>query len=200
MRNQFVDFACGDLRKDAVAFADGQQNRIQHGVHAAHDLCKRALELLRLAAIGKLAFLRSFNQPRHFSLQTLRDDGHVVYGQLHLFVVALVGLRNQLVDLACGDLRKDAIAFSDGQKNRIQHFVDAFDGVALNALEFTGLAALAQAAFLGCIHQPHNLIQQAISLRVDRERNSVAYVVVGRSIRLPACTYYCRRHLFLPFF
>ena len=47
--------------------------------------------------------------------------GHVVDGDLHFFVVALVGLRNQLVDFAIGDLRQDAVAFADGQQDRVQH-------------------------------------------------------------------------------
>ena len=72
--DQFVDLAVGDLRQDAVAFADGQQDRIQHGVHAAHDLGVGALELLGLAAFGQLPFLRGLGQPRQFLLQALQHD------------------------------------------------------------------------------------------------------------------------------
>ena len=100
LRNQFVNLAVGDLNEDTVAFSDGQQNRVQHNIHAAHDLRIRALEVLRLAAIAELAFLRGFDQPSHFLLQPLRDDGHIVDGDLHLFVVAFVGCSDQLVDLA----------------------------------------------------------------------------------------------------
>ena len=64
--DQLVDLAVGDLRQNAVAFADGQQDRVQHGVHAANNFGKRALELLGLAAVGKLSFLRSLDQPRQF--------------------------------------------------------------------------------------------------------------------------------------
>ena len=69
LRDQLVDLAVRDLRQNAVAFADGQQNRVQHGVDAAHNLGIRALELLRLAALGELPFLRGLDQPRHFLLQ-----------------------------------------------------------------------------------------------------------------------------------
>ena len=72
--DQFVDLAVGDLRQDAVAFADRQQNRIQHGVDAAHDLGVGALELFRLAAFGELSFPGSLGQAHHFLLQTLHHD------------------------------------------------------------------------------------------------------------------------------
>jgi hypothetical protein len=69
-------------------------------------------------------------------------DGHVVDRHLHLFVVALVGLGDQLVDLAARDLRQDAVAFADGQQNRVQHLVDALDHLAMHAVEQRCLAAL----------------------------------------------------------
>ena len=72
LRNQLVDLAGGNLRENAVAFPDGQQNRVQHGVDAADNFGIRALELFRLAAIGKLAFLRGFGQPFQFFLQRLQ--------------------------------------------------------------------------------------------------------------------------------
>ncbi len=98
--NQFVDLAVGNLRQDAVALADGQKDGVQHGVDAAHDLGKCALELLRLAAVGELSLLGGINQPRHLPLQPLQNLSHIIDGQLHLLVVALVVLRDQFVDLA----------------------------------------------------------------------------------------------------
>ena len=55
--NYFIDLAVRDLSQDAIAFADGKQDGIQHGVYAAHNLRVRALELLGLPAVGELAFL-----------------------------------------------------------------------------------------------------------------------------------------------
>ena len=69
--DQFVDLAVGDLGQNAVAFADRQQDRVQHGVHAAHDLGIGALELLRLAALGELPLARSFGQAHQLLLQAL---------------------------------------------------------------------------------------------------------------------------------
>ena len=98
-----------DLRRD-VALADllhvfcGEVQRADHGVQnvvdAAHDVAVRALELIVLAALGEFAFRRSLGQPGQFLLQTLQNQSDVVDGLLHLLVIALVGLGNQLVDLA----------------------------------------------------------------------------------------------------
>ena len=147
--DQFVDLAAGDLGQDAVAFADGQQDRIQHGVHAADDFGVRALELLGLPAIGELPFLGGVGKARHFFLQVLHNDGDIVDRLLHLFVVALVGLGDQFVDLAAGDLRQDAVAFADGQQDGIQHGVHAADDFGVRALELLGLSAIGELPFLG---------------------------------------------------
>jgi hypothetical protein len=74
-------------------------------------------------------------------------------------VVALVGLRDQLVDLAGRNLRQNAVAFADGQQDRVQHLVDALNHLAMNAVEQGCLAALGEAALLGCVHQAHDLLQ-----------------------------------------
>ncbi len=160
--DQFVDLAVGDLRQNAVAFADGQQNRVQHGVHAAHDLGIRALELLRLAALGELPFLRGVGQARQFLLQALQHDGDVVDRLLHLFVIALVGLGDQLVDLAVGDLGQNAVAFADGQQDRVQHGVDAAHDLGIRALELFRLAALGELSFLRGVGQAHQFLLQAL--------------------------------------
>ena len=204
LRDQFVDLAVGDLRQNAVAFADGQQDRIQHGVDAAHDLGIRALELLRLAAVGELPFLRSLDQPRQFLLQALHDHGHVVDRQLHLLVIALVGLGDQFVDLAAGDLRQDAVAFADGQQDRVQHLVDALNHLAMHAVEQRCLAALGQAPFLGCVHQAHDLLQHQhrvvflvrplaspLAACVPFIAVAVSAMPVAGPCSLPAFTYHC---------
>ena len=113
----------------------------------------RALKLFRLAAIGELAFFRSLGQARHFLLQALHYDRHIVDRLFHLFVVALVGLGNQLVDLAVGDLRQDAIAFANRQQNRVQHFVDALHDFAMDPIELLDPAALGETAFPGRVQQ-----------------------------------------------
>ena len=82
---------------------------IQNGVHAAHDLGVCATDLVRLVrARSSLPCFREISQSHSSLLQTLQDFGHVVDGQLHLFVIALIGLGNQFVDLAVGDLRECA--------------------------------------------------------------------------------------------
>lgn len=57
--DEFVDPAGGDLCKDAVAFSDGQQNRVEHGVHALHHLALDSFKLFRPGPFGQAAFLRS---------------------------------------------------------------------------------------------------------------------------------------------
>ena len=113
LRDQLVDFAVGDLVQDTVAFADGQQNRIQHGIDATHDVGIRAAELVRFAALGELSIPRSIGQAHQFLLQALYDSAHVVDGLLHLLVIAFVGLRDQLVDFTVGDLVQDTVTLPD---------------------------------------------------------------------------------------
>ena len=146
LRDQLVDFALGDLRQDAIAFADGNKNRIEHGVDAANDLGVGALELFRLAALGEPTFLRCLDQSHQFLLQALRNQGHIVDGKLHFFVVALVGMGDRLVDLAARNLRENPIPLADGQQNRVQHVVDAAHDLGVRALELFRLAAVARAA------------------------------------------------------
>ena len=57
-------------------------------------------------------------------------------------MVAFVGLRDQLVDFARGDLRQNAVAFADGQQDRVQHLVHALDQSRGQAVEQGCLAAL----------------------------------------------------------
>ena len=149
-------------RQNAVAFADGQQDRVQHGVHAAHNLGVGALELLRLAAIGKLSFLRGLDQPCQFLLQALQNQSHVVDGLLHLFVVALVSLGDQLVDFAVGDLGQNAVAFADGQQDGVQHGVHAAYNLGVSALELLGFAAVGELALARSLGQPRHFLLQPL--------------------------------------
>ncbi len=68
LRDQLVDFAIGDLRQNPVAFSNGEQNRVQHGVNPAHDLGVGTLEILGLAALGELPVSGGINQPRQLLL------------------------------------------------------------------------------------------------------------------------------------
>ena len=159
LRDQFVDLAGGNLRENAVALADGKQDRVQHGVHAVNDLGVCPLELLWLAALGELAFLRGLGQAGHFLLQSLHHQRDVVHRQLHLLVVALVGLHNQLVDLAGGYLRQHPVALADGKQNRVQHGVDALDHLAIDSAELGLLAPLRQPPLARSLHQAKNLLR-----------------------------------------
>jgi hypothetical protein len=76
-------------------------------------------------------------------------DGHIVDGLLHLLVVALVGLGNQLVDLAGRDLRQNAVAFADGQQDLVQRVVDPFHNAAEVALVPGGVGARRELALGG---------------------------------------------------
>ena len=153
LRDHLVDLAAGDLGQDAVAFADRQQNRIQHGVDAADDFGIGAAELLGLAALGELPVPGGAGQAQQFLLQVLYHRAHMVDRELHLLVVALVGVGDQLVDLAVGDLGQDAVAFADGQQNCIEHGVDAADDLGIRAAELLGLAAFGELPVPGGIRQ-----------------------------------------------
>ena len=157
--NQLVDLARGNLRQNPVSLANRQQNRVEHGVDAAHNVGVGALELLRLAAIRQLAFLRCIRQPHQFLLQALEHSADVVDRLLHLFVIALVGMRDQLVDLARGNLCQNPVSLADGQQNRVEHLVDALDHGAIHARELARPAALRQTPLFRGLHQPQNLLR-----------------------------------------
>ena len=99
-----------------VICRDVQRNNhgVKNPIDSAYNLGVRALELLRLAAFREMPGLGGLRQLRQLRLQPLHHLGHVVDGNLHLFVVALVVLRNQFVDLAARNLSQDAVTFADG--------------------------------------------------------------------------------------
>ncbi len=158
--NQFIDLAIRDLGEDAVAFPNRQQDRIQHGVHALHNFRIRPLELLRLAPLGELPFFRRVGQASQFLVQTPHHRRDIVDRLLHLLVIAFISLGNQFVDLAVRDLGEDAVAFSNGKQDGVQHRVHALYHPAMNALKFFRPRALAQASFLRRLEQPLNLLGQ----------------------------------------
>jgi hypothetical protein len=75
----------------------------------------------------KLQLTGCLCQSRYLHLQALQHYGYVVDGQLHLFVVADIGLRDQVFDLARTNPRQDA-------------------QLAIIAFELPGFSAFAQAA------------------------------------------------------
>ena len=101
----------------------------------------------------------------------MQHHAHVVDGLLHLFVIAFVGLGDQLVDLAVGDLRQDAVAFADGQQNGIQHPLMPCIIFAVGALELVRSAPLAQRPFPRRLDQPHDLLRDHQHL-VSRSRGT----------------------------
>ncbi len=78
--DQFVDLAHRDLRQNAVAFSDRQQDGIEHGVHALHHLAIDAFKLFQSGPLAQAPFLRRLDQSQNL----LRD-------QQSLRVVALCG-------------------------------------------------------------------------------------------------------------
>ena len=102
--------------------------------------------------------LRGIGQAHQFLLQALHDGADVVDGLFHLLVIALVGVRDQLVDFPVGDLAENAVALADGQQDRIQHLVDALHHLAMHALKLLGLAALVETTLAGCLHQAQDLL------------------------------------------
>ena len=67
---------------------------------------KHALEAAGLAALFQLSLLAVIDQLGQFGLEALQDERDVVDVLLHLLVVAVVGLGDQLIDLAGGDLAR----------------------------------------------------------------------------------------------
>ena len=72
----------------------------------------------------KAAVFGGIDQAGKFLLQALQNLTHAVDGLLHLFVIALIILGDQLIDPAAGNLGQDAVAFADRQQDRVQHSVD----------------------------------------------------------------------------
>jgi hypothetical protein len=140
-----------DLRRnvtlaDALDVSRSEIERGDYGVenrtHSAHNVGIGSSELVVLAPLSQLSGVRGLRQTSQLLLQVLHDDGDIVDGLLHLFVVALVGLSDQFVDFAVGNLSQDAIAFADGQKDGVQHGIHAANDFGVGALELLGLAAI----------------------------------------------------------
>ena len=132
----------GNLRKDAVALGDRKQDGVEHLVGALDDLAVSARERAGVAALLELTLARVLGQLRKFCLEFLQHRSDAVDVLLHLLMIALVGLRDQFVDLALGDLVEDAVALADRQQDGVEHLVGALDDLAVGARERAGVAAL----------------------------------------------------------
>ena len=88
MGNQFVDLAVGDLSQDAIAFTDGQQYGIQHGVYAAYNLRVRALQIawasrgLRVALPWKHQAIRSLTKSRRYRTHQIQPGPTERYNRI----------------------------------------------------------------------------------------------------------------------
>ena len=140
--DQFVDLAACDLTEDAVALADRQQDGVEHLVDALDDVGIAAFEARGIATLLQLALVAVFDQLGQFRLEPLQHERNVVDVLLHLFMIALVGLGDQFVDLAVRHLVEDAVALADRQQDGVQHLIDAVDDLAEHALEAVDLATL----------------------------------------------------------
>ena len=107
-------------------------------------------------------------------------------------MVALVGLGDQFVDLAFGDLRQNAVAFADRQQDGVQHFIHTLDQFAVRAIEQGGAPSLGQASLLGGIRQAHDLVQQGIAVVLRCNVFAVLPVTVICAVRFAGFAYQCR--------
>ena len=142
--DQLVDLAFGDLVEDTIALADRQQDGVEHCIGAFDDLAIRAREGGDIAAFFELTLARVLGQLDEFGLEFLQHQRDTVDVPLHLLVIALVGLGDQLVDLALGDLVENAIALADRQQNGVEHFVQATQQLHILAAEGSDIGALRQ--------------------------------------------------------
>ena len=138
---------------------------VQRQVEAFDHLAEGALVFGRIGTGGQFAIRRRLHQQVDIIRHVLQRRSHVIHGLFHLLVVAAVRLRDQFVDLACADLRQDAVALADWQQDRIEHRVHALDQLAVVAFELVYLPALAEAACARGFHQPEYLLQQIVRLR-----------------------------------
>ena len=99
----------GDLRRDVplrnlLHIPGGEvqrrDDRVENGVHSAHDIGIRSLHYIRVPALGELPFLCGTGNVHQHLFHNLKHLCDLIDRLLHLFVIALVGLGNQLVDLA----------------------------------------------------------------------------------------------------
>ena len=151
--------------------------------------------MLRLATLGKLSFFGRIGQPYHFLLQGLHDDGDVVDSHLHLFVVTLVVLLDEFVDLPARDLRQNPVPFPDWQQDRIQHCVHAFHHVVVRALELFGSGTFGQTTLLGRFDQAHDLLRNQQRGRVFAGKRAVPPGSVG--LRFSDCSSCCHSFISL---
>jgi hypothetical protein len=74
------------------------------------------------------------------SLKPLYYQRDAVDALLHPLMVTLVGLGNQLIDLAHRNLPEDPVSFADREQNRVEHLVDALDDLGIAAFKSRSVA------------------------------------------------------------
>ncbi len=75
-----------DHGEDTIAFADRQQDRVEHLVDPGYDIRVSAAELIGLSAFGEFAVAGSYGQPGEFLDQSL-DVFHRGNQRGHQFIV-----------------------------------------------------------------------------------------------------------------
>ena len=104
-------------------------------------------------------------------------------------MVALVGLGDQLVDLAAGNLGQDAVALADRHQNGVEHIVDALHNFAVDPVKLIGLAAFLQTPLAGCLYQAQDLLRDALHFQVSRFfRAAPADALARAAILQDGCT------------
>src|SRR5579872_605971 len=78
---------------------------------------------------------------------------HAVDRILHPLVVTLALDGDLFAQIAPTDLPKDAIAFTDGHQDGVEHLVDTVDDLAENSLKAIGFAAFFQLSLLAVVDQ-----------------------------------------------
>ena len=77
-------------------------------------------------------------------------------------MIALVGLGDQLVDLALGDLVEDAVALADRQQDGVEHLVEASQKLRVFAAKGGDVCALAQLSVLRRLDQAQDLLLELL--------------------------------------
>ena len=144
--DQFVDLAVGDLGQNAVAFADRQQDGVEHLVHALENPAVIALVLARVGACGEFAICRCLDQQSglvHQRLDVIDAGVEVVLDFVEVAVVAVGDLGR---DVALGDTVHVLGRYVQRTNHRVQRGIDALHNLAVVALVLAGFGACPELA------------------------------------------------------
>ena len=134
--------------------------------------------------------MRIFGQLGKFSLELLQHLPDGVDIKLHLFMVAMIGLGDQLIDPTLGNLIENAVALANRQQNGIEHFVKASQKLGVFTAKGCDIGSLAQLSVLRCLDQTQHLLRETLigafaQPRLDRLRHGfIPFVIcLTRSLR-----------------